>query len=74
MALMKARRFLLTLDTTSKAFNYAAGGPAGPELARVLRQIASAVERVEDDEQLLRSCNVTDGNGEGIGVYRLLFQ
>jgi hypothetical protein len=73
MATTKARRFILTLDTTSQAFRYADGGPAGPELARVLRQIASAVERVED-EQLLRSCSVNDGNGEGIGVYRLLFQ
>lgn len=73
MALMKARRFVLTLDTTSQAFKYAKGGPAGPELARVLRQIADEVERAEDDE-LLRSRVVKDRDGEGTGTYRVMFQ
>jgi hypothetical protein len=68
------RRFMLTLDTISEAFNYADGGPAGPELARVLRQIAADVERVTDDEQLLRTRQVEDRDGEAIGTYRMMFQ
>jgi hypothetical protein len=72
MAIAKARRFLLTLDTTNLAFKYP-DGPAGPELARLLRQIADDVERV-DDAQLLRNRNVKDCNGEVIGGYVVMFQ
>jgi hypothetical protein len=73
MAIAKARRFLLTLDTTNLAFKYP-DGPAGPELARLLRQIADDVERVEDDELLRRDRNVRDCNGEWTGGYRMMFQ
>ena len=63
-------RFALEITTDNSAFDSPAGN--GPEIARILRDVADHVDR--SDWTVGDSADLLDANGNRVGLWRLFDQ